>query len=315
MAQHDQVIDNGPGLAVRTDFNAAIAALFSSSSGTVAPAVTVPGQLWYDTSVVGPPVLKVRDQANTGWVTLMATATTVTLTGSKPQITIDPVSDGAHLRLDKTAGSSSQTSSIQGYTAGAQRWQMDLGNATAEGGASAGSDFALLRYNDAGTLLGTALSIARATGLVTVPAPTGNYGLYHRNGSGATGLTASTWTKINLGTQAFQNGGFSLSGNSIAVPRAGVYRVTWSVSFQTPVSGTGMLIGGFGLNNTLAAQSMVRVYHGAANNITWTVNGSRLISLLATDKIDLLAWAGFASTSVLDTGAETYLSAELVGAT
>ena len=69
MAQHDQVIDNGPGLTVRTDINAALAAIFSCSSGPVQPAVMVPGQLWYDTST-NPPTTRQRNGANTAWGTL-----------------------------------------------------------------------------------------------------------------------------------------------------------------------------------------------------------------------------------------------------
>lgn len=64
MAQHDQVIDNGPGLAVRTDINAAFAAIFSSSSGTVEPTKKVAGQLWFNSSTGR---LQVRNAANTAW--------------------------------------------------------------------------------------------------------------------------------------------------------------------------------------------------------------------------------------------------------
>lgn len=67
MAQHDQVIDNGPGLTVRTDINAAFAAIFSSSSGTVEPTVKVAGQLWFNTTSGK---LSVRNSANTAWVDL-----------------------------------------------------------------------------------------------------------------------------------------------------------------------------------------------------------------------------------------------------
>lgn len=65
MAQHDQVIDNGPGLTVRTDINAAIAALFSSSSGPVEPSVKVAGQLWFNTTTGK---LSMRNTGNTAWV-------------------------------------------------------------------------------------------------------------------------------------------------------------------------------------------------------------------------------------------------------
>lgn len=70
MAQHDQVIDNGSGLTVRTDMNASLAALFSSSSGPVEPGTTVAGQLWFDTGNVSSAILKVRNISNTAWISV-----------------------------------------------------------------------------------------------------------------------------------------------------------------------------------------------------------------------------------------------------
>jgi hypothetical protein len=61
------VLDNGPGLAVRTDMNAAIQALASMNSGPIEPVVKYPGQLWLDTSPT-PPAMRQRDLANTAWV-------------------------------------------------------------------------------------------------------------------------------------------------------------------------------------------------------------------------------------------------------
>ncbi|MEJ6847559.1 phage tail protein [Sinorhizobium fredii] len=90
MAQHDQVIDNGPGLAVRTDFNAALAALFSSSSGAVEPAMKVAGQLWFNTTTGK---LQLRNSANTAWQGLtdsmsgiITLAPPVTFTAATPDV-------------------------------------------------------------------------------------------------------------------------------------------------------------------------------------------------------------------------------------
>lgn len=69
MAQHDQVIDNGAGAAVRADINAALAALFTQNSGATAPSVTTAYMLWADTTSG---LLKMRNAANTAWVTLWA---------------------------------------------------------------------------------------------------------------------------------------------------------------------------------------------------------------------------------------------------
>lgn len=80
----------------------------------------------------------------------------ITITKAAPQIS-----------LEKTA--SGQSAVVTGGRLGAIRWSMHLGNATAESGVgNVGSDFSIDRYNDAGTLIGTAFSIARSSGVVTV---------------------------------------------------------------------------------------------------------------------------------------------------
>lgn len=72
MSQHDMVIDNGPGLAVRTDINAAFAALVSQNSGPVEPAAPFVGMMWLDTTVAPNGVLRMRNAANNGWVSPFA---------------------------------------------------------------------------------------------------------------------------------------------------------------------------------------------------------------------------------------------------
>lgn len=69
MAQSDQVVQNATFPAVRADINDNLAALFSQSSGASAPTVTVAFQPWVDTSV-SPPLWKIRNAANTGWITI-----------------------------------------------------------------------------------------------------------------------------------------------------------------------------------------------------------------------------------------------------
>jgi hypothetical protein len=58
--------------------------------------------------------------------------------------------------------------SIYGQKGDKNRWEIVLGNATAESGGNAGSDFQLINYADDGTLLGDVLFGSRATGLLTV---------------------------------------------------------------------------------------------------------------------------------------------------
>ncbi|WP_318872011.1 phage tail protein [Sinorhizobium meliloti] len=63
---------------MRTDINAALAALVSSSSGTVEPVTKVAGQLWFNTSTG---LLSLRNAANTAWIGVASQlGGTVTLT-------------------------------------------------------------------------------------------------------------------------------------------------------------------------------------------------------------------------------------------
>lgn len=75
MSQHDMVIDDGPGLAVRTDMNAAIQALASTNAGAIEPTTMYAGMLWLDTSVSPNGLLRQRNQANSAWVDLQTGAT------------------------------------------------------------------------------------------------------------------------------------------------------------------------------------------------------------------------------------------------
>lgn len=67
MAQHDYIIANQSGAAFRADLNNALAAIASSNSGTAEPSVTYAYMLWADAATG---LLKIRNAANTGWVTL-----------------------------------------------------------------------------------------------------------------------------------------------------------------------------------------------------------------------------------------------------
>lgn len=67
MAQHDGVIDSQSAPAARADLNAALAALFSLSSGATAPATTVANMLWYETDTN---TLWKRNEANAAWISL-----------------------------------------------------------------------------------------------------------------------------------------------------------------------------------------------------------------------------------------------------
>jgi hypothetical protein len=69
MAQADQSIQNATFPTVRADINNNLAALFTDSSGSIAPSVTVAFQDWIDTSGTDP-LWKKRNAANNAWITL-----------------------------------------------------------------------------------------------------------------------------------------------------------------------------------------------------------------------------------------------------
>ena len=73
MAQHDFVIDNGTGSAVRTDINNVLQAIASNNSNSGALTTNYAYQWHVDTSDGN---LKIRNAANNGYVTVGPVATT-----------------------------------------------------------------------------------------------------------------------------------------------------------------------------------------------------------------------------------------------
>ena len=83
MAQHDYVIENASGAAVRSDINSALQAILTNNSGT-APGTTAAYMLWADTSV-SPNLLKIRNSSDGAWITIceIASSGTGTMTGGQ----------------------------------------------------------------------------------------------------------------------------------------------------------------------------------------------------------------------------------------
>lgn len=73
MAQHDYDIANGTGTAVRTDLNAALAAVLTNNSGASSPTTTQAYMLWADTNAGQ---LKIRNAANNNWIVIGTLAST-----------------------------------------------------------------------------------------------------------------------------------------------------------------------------------------------------------------------------------------------
>jgi len=73
---HDYVIDNSTGANVRADINNVLAAIVSNNSSSSEPSTKYAYQWWADTNEN---VLKIRNSANNGWVTLFQLDGTLTL--------------------------------------------------------------------------------------------------------------------------------------------------------------------------------------------------------------------------------------------
>lgn len=85
----------------------------------------------------------------------------------------------ASIWLNKTA--SGQSSQILGTKNGVARWIARLGNDETESGSNTGSNFDLLRYNDAGVFIDTVLNINRATKEATFYGSITNYNNHYIN--------------------------------------------------------------------------------------------------------------------------------------
>lgn len=67
MSQHDYIISNDTAANVRSDLNNALAAVVSQNSGGTEPSTTYANMVWVDT---GNDLIKVRNEANSAWITL-----------------------------------------------------------------------------------------------------------------------------------------------------------------------------------------------------------------------------------------------------
>lgn len=68
MSQSNMNVGNVSAPQFRSDMNAALQALASTSSGSAAPSTTYANQLWYDTTAN---ILKMRNEANSAWINLL----------------------------------------------------------------------------------------------------------------------------------------------------------------------------------------------------------------------------------------------------
>lgn len=108
--------------------------------------------------------LTLPDEAGT--VLVNGTTSNVGIGTSSPDVKLDVYSTTAlgHARIDGPAGINRN---LNFSSDGSNRWNIYT-TGSAESGSNAGSDFSIARYSDAGSYLGTALTITRADGSLLV---------------------------------------------------------------------------------------------------------------------------------------------------
>jgi hypothetical protein len=74
---------------------------------------------------------------------------------------------GTSPTINMIKNASGQACVLMSQTGSYARWVLQMGESTSETGSNAGSDWTVSRYSDAGANLGAALTITRASGLVT----------------------------------------------------------------------------------------------------------------------------------------------------
>ena len=112
MSQHDYVIANASGSAVRTDLNNALGAIQTTNIGSSAPSALAAGQLWIDNSAT-PWVLKVYDGSDHISIgTINATTNAFEASGSSGVTTPGSTTDHAVVRWNGSDGSTIQSSRV-----------------------------------------------------------------------------------------------------------------------------------------------------------------------------------------------------------
>mgnify|MGYP001318549485 CR=1 FL=1 len=203
MAQHDYIISNASGAAVRADLNNALAATVSNNSAGTSPSTTYPYMWWADTTTNK---LKLRNSANNGWNTICELDGTMLIedgTVSAP---------GLAFESDQNTGlfrSAADTLAIA--TAGTQRVTVDsAGNVGIGNGSpaaslqiqktSAGGDPTHLLLSNVSSSSGTTSSIYFAPNLVGATRAAKIAGI-NEDGGNSTALTFFTNPEGNTPTE------------------------------------------------------------------------------------------------------------------
>jgi hypothetical protein len=249
VAQHDYIIANQSGAAFRADLNNGLAAIVSQNSGAAQPSTTYAYQWWADTTTG---LLKIRNAANSAWITIGTMASTNlgllsqgggTLTGAVladdagtaalPAIAFDGDPDtGIYRKGANQLGLS---------TGGSERAFLDSNGVTIQ----AQGDLRLADSDSSNWVALQAPATVATNLTLTVPAADGTADQsLVTNGSGA--LSFASRTRMVRGTAVATTSGTSVDFTSIP---SWVRRITVlldSVSASVPTAEVGLRVGDSG---------------------------------------------------------------------
>lgn len=197
----------------------------------------------------------------------------------------------------KTTGTAA---TLRGYsirTAGTARWLL-AGDTTAEGGSNAGTDFVLRRYSDAGSLLGTAITVTRSTGAVSLEAGLTIGGNLTLSSDAAFASASGPTSTLSVGfrgvPQNQQNSSYTLvladAGRHIYSANTGAQTVTipTNASVAFPIGTTIALFNNGTTAITISTTGITAYQAGTANTGNRTLAAKGLVTML---KIATDTWA------------------------
>ena len=242
MAQHDYVIANGTGAAVRSDLNGSLAAIVSNNSGATEPGTMYAYQWWPDTTTG---LLKIRNAANNAWVTVGTLASTNlgllplaggTMTGALAVTAGTAALPGIAVSGDLNTGIFfSGADAIDFATGGTRRLGISsAGELTAYGGNLTLNAQGDLRFADSDSSNYVALQAPATVAsnvTFTLPSADGTNGqVLATNGTGTLGFaTAGGASNLADGTAATPSVNFS-SDTDTGVFRAGANRLAFATN-------------------------------------------------------------------------------------
>lgn len=197
-----------------------------------------------------------------GAVTWLSAGTGLSISGTT--LALDDTSSPkfANLGIDAAAGANR---TLTGYTSGLARWQIRLGNSTAESGSNAGSDFSIFRYDDSGISLGVPLTITRSTGTVAIGGTftVSTAAQPDANDGASLGISGTAWSDLFLASGAVCN---FAAGDVTVTHATGELRVN---------SGTHLKLGATTNRGTTQPTNAISLFNGTAPAGTLT-NGATL---------------------------------------